>query len=77
MNKYCKLADSLSKAPIDNSVRNGLIDDSLSKAPIDNSVKNAPKDDSTGNVPTEHSAGKTPMVKVAVHKAQRAIEKLF
>lgn len=51
--------------------------DSVSKAPIAKSVGNAPIENSVGKAPTEDSAGKTPMVKVAVHKAQRAIEKLF
>lgn len=33
--------------------------------------------DSVTKPPIEDSAGKTPMVKAAVHKAQRAMEKIF
>lgn len=43
-------------------------DNSVSKAPIDNSVSKAPID---------NSVGKAPIVKMAVRKAQRAIEKLL
>ena len=41
------------------------------------SVGNAPIDDSVGKVHIEDSDGKTPIAKVAVHKAQKAIGKLF
>ena len=50
MNKYCRLADSVTKPPIEDSV---------------------------GKTPIEDSAGKTPLVKATVHKAQRAMEKIF
>ena len=41
------------------------------------SVGNAPIDNSVGKAPTEDSDGKTSIAKVVVHKAQKAIGKLF
>ena len=45
---------------------------------LSDSVGNAPTDESVEKVPTEDSPGnKIPLAKVAIHKAQRAIEKLL